>query len=257
MPVLFGGFGNVLVPLLLGTAEVAYCRLNNLSLRIYFVALLYIVLAITTESSIGMGWTFYPPLSTNATFLLVYGIATLLRSLIVRGLSSTLSSVNFMATCLIRMSGVRMCDMGAYIASINATSLLLFLVLPALSVALIRVVSDIILNTAYFDYNFGGDVILYRHLFWFFGHPEVYILILPGFGIVSLALSMLTGTEVIGEAVMIAGIWGIAFVGLIVWAHHMYTTGLEVDTITYFSVRTMVIAIPTGAKIFNYANITI
>merc|ERR1711908_120645 len=135
-----------------------------------------------------------------------------------------------MATCLIRMSGVRMCDMGAYIASINATSLLLFLVLPALSVALIRVVSDIILNTAYFDYNFGGDVILYRHLFWFFGHPEVYILILPGFGLASLLYCMFTGNHVYGEMIMVLGVWCIAVLGSFVWAHHMYTTAMELDT---------------------------
>merc|ERR1711991_576476 len=100
--------------------------------------------------------------------------------------------------------------------------------------------------------TYGGDIILYRHLFWFFGHPEVYILILPAFGVVSMALSMYTGVEVVGEAVRIAGVWAIAFVGLLVWSHHMYTVGLELDTIVYFSVRTMVIAIPTGAKIYNY-----
>merc|ERR1712159_858536 len=251
-PVLFSAYVNMFLPLYLGTAEVAYCRLNNVSLIIYVVALFYLVMVIMCENVVGVGWTFYPPLSTVNSFLMAHSVVLMLLSLVVMGFSTTFSAINFMATVLIRTVGLLRSEMGPFVATANATSLLLFLVLPALTVALLMLIGDTTMNTSYFDYTYGGDIILYRHLFWFFGHPEVYILILPAFGVVSMALSMYTGSEVIGEAVRIAGVYAIAFVGLLVWSHHMYTVGLELDTIVYFSVRTMVIAIPTGAKIYNY-----
>lgn len=132
------------------------------------------------------------------------------------------------------------------------TSLLLLTVLPCLALALLRLFSDVYINTVFFDATYGGDVLLFRHLFWFFGHPEVYILILPGFGLVSLTYCMLLGTSVYGDMVRVLGVCCIGILGLIVWAHHQFTVGMELDSRCYFTVCTMMIAIPTGTKIYNY-----
>merc|ERR1712159_944134 len=196
-PVLFSAYVNMFLPLYLGTAEVAYCRLNNVSLIIYVVALFYLVMVIMCENVVGVGWTFYPPLSTVNSFLMAHSVVLMLLSLVVMGFSTTFSAINFMATVLIRTVGLLRSEVGPFVATANATSLLLF--------------GDTTMNTSYFDYTYGGDIILYRHLFWLFGHPEVYILILPAFGVVSNALRTFTGSEVIGEAVRIAGVYAIAF----------------------------------------------
>jgi cytochrome c oxidase subunit 1 len=252
MPRVFSAFGNIFVPLLNAAPEVGYARLNNASLVIYTGTLLVIALVYASEFRIGLGWTFYPPLSTSAVLVCSYGVFLLVLALNIRGISSTLTSVNFLATALVRAVSFNIVSLGAYLHSLNTTSLLLVLVLPAFGVALVLLLCDATMNTGFYDASFGGDILLYRHRFWFFGHPEVYVLILPSFGIVSLTYSIITGSGVIGERVRVLGVRSIAALGLVVWAHHRFTTGRELDTRVYFSALTRVIAIPTGCKIDNY-----
>lgn len=173
-------------------------------------------------------------------------------ALVVRGFSSTFTSRNFVATLTCRCNSVVLTELGAFVHAYNITSLLLLTVLPCLALALLRLFADVYVNTVFFDSSFGGDVLLFRHLFWFFGHPEVYILILPGFGLTSLSFGLLAGVGVYGDAIRVLGVICIGILGLVVWAHHRFTVGRELDSRSYFTVCTRRIAIPTGTKIYNY-----
>merc|ERR1712018_100947 len=253
MPGLFGGFGNYFIPVFLGAPEVVYPRINNISILILPLSYILVILSVTGEFSNGTGWTLYPPLSTSLMSLSPIGIDILLYGLLLSGISSCLTSINFIATIInMRCYGVQFSIMPVYAWSIYITGFLLLLTLPILTGALIMLLADLHYNTVFFDPIFGGDPVLYQHLFWFFGHPEVYILIIPAFGIISIIISGITQIIIFGNQSMILAMSCICILGSVVWGHHMYTVGMESDTRAYFTAVTMMISLPTGTKIFNW-----
>jgi len=253
MPGLFSGFGNILLPIYLGAPEVTHPRINNITIISILLSFLSLLTCIGMEYSIGTGWTLYPPLSTSLISLSSLGLSIVIYSLLLLGVSSTLTSFNFFITYVYMTSnGMILSTLSVFIWSINITTSMLLFVLPILSGALTMLISDIHYNTSIFDSLFGGDPVFYQHLFWFFGHPEVYILIIPSFGLISLCISGLIQVIMFGNMSMILAISCISIIGNIVWSHHMFTVGLISDTSSYFSSVTMIISIPTGSKIFNW-----
>ena len=253
MPGLFGGFGNYIMPVFLGAPEVVYPRINNISILILPLSYFITILCVAGEFSNGTGWTLYPPLSTSLMSLSPIGIDILLYGLLLSGISSCLTSINFIATIInMRCYSMTLSIMPVYTWSIYITGFLLLLTLPILTGALIMLLADLHLNAVFFDPIFGGDPVLYQHLFWFFGHPEVYILIIPAFGIISIVISGITQIIIFGNQSMILAMSCICILGSVVWGHHMYTVGMESDTRAYFTAVTMMISLPTGTKIFNW-----